>query len=117
YLRQSQSPYNTLSEVRYVRLSNRSSEINELFTAMDSEDDAVLIIEAEHPNPSFWLDNLSLQEVAASMADPDDHILFNYNFSPSTKILSLWGTYVDLQNKPHSGSTSVPPFSSVILVK
>ena len=42
---------------------------------------------------------------------------FEYNASPSPKIISLDGVYMDLKNQVYSGSITLAPYSSALLVK
>ncbi|MEX2513461.1 MAG: right-handed parallel beta-helix repeat-containing protein [Cyclobacteriaceae bacterium] len=117
YLRQSQSPYQIISDTHTLKVSPNKSEVSILFTNQVNEENAVIILKTMDAQNSFWLDNLVLQEVGAQMTDPEAYFLFEYNDSAQPKVISLPGTYVDLDNNLFSGTITLDPFSSVILIK
>ena len=45
-----------------------------------------------------------------------DHIRFEYNSTPSAKTVALDGTYLDIRNQSFSGSITLEPYSSVVLL-
>ena len=69
---------------------------------------------------SYWMDRNSSSSPVAfdeSKMDIDDFILFEYNYSSSSKSVGLSGTYVDLRGREYSGSISIPAYSSIMLLK
>jgi hypothetical protein len=116
-LRYNTSPFNPISDPRTFNIQEQRSEIDELFVAASADKNAVLVIESEMGGVSFWVDNLVLQEVQAKITDPEDVFLFAYNDSNGTKSLPLSGEYVDLEGKVYAGNISLPPFSSVPLIR
>jgi parallel beta-helix repeat protein len=52
-----------------------------------------------------------------STVNPNDVIRFEYNATNTSKTISLNATYVDVKNKSYSGSITLAPFSSVVLLK
>ena len=57
-----------------------------------------------------------MYEASATITNPDDYILFQYNASQVPKTISLQGTYVDVKNKSYSNSVVLAPYSSIILL-
>lgn len=45
------------------------------------------------------------------------HIRFEYNASATSKTVALDGTYVDARNNTHSGTITLAPFTSAVLMK
>lgn len=117
YLRENTSPFNRISQPRSISIQNQRSEINELLVASRGDKNAVLVLESEMTNVSFLIDNLILEEVQAKISEPDEVFHFAFNESMETKSVSLNGAYMDLEGKEYTGTFTLPPFSSVSLVK
>jgi parallel beta-helix repeat protein len=67
--------------------------------------------------PDYWLDNICLQKVKVKYDDPLKRNLIFINKTNSTKKISLPQTLYDLDDKPVSGSITLAPYSSKILLK
>ncbi len=69
-----------------------------------------------HP---YWLDNFSLEPVTATPVDGKQQAVLFYNDTDdSPKTIELGETaYVDLEGKKVTGSLTLPPFSSKILIR
>jgi hypothetical protein len=52
-----------------------------------------------------------------TLNNPANDYIFQYNASNSAVSLPLSGTYQDAAGVSHSGSVSIPAWSSVILIK
>jgi hypothetical protein len=44
-------------------------------------------------------------------------ILFEYNPTAANKVVALSGSYVDVKNVSYSGSVTLKPFTSIVLIK
>jgi parallel beta-helix repeat protein len=117
FLRQSQSPYNTLHTPATCKISNTRTEMQFLFSPLVSESNTSLIFEIGEADSTLWLDNITLYEAQVAMSNPDDNILFEYNTGASVKNISLTGTYTDARKQTYQGSLNLAPYTSVILMK
>lgn len=117
FLRQSLAGYKDLSVRKYSIISASRTENEILFTPTISEPNASLVFNVQEQNKPLYLDNIQLYEANVTALDPMDSIRFEYNASPVTTTVSLDAAYIDVKNKTYSGSITLPPFSSVILIK
>lgn len=67
-------------------------------------------------SPDYWLDNIKLFKVKADYDDPLQHNFIFINSTNQTKTIPLNKTYVDVDNNTASGSITLQPFSSKILI-
>ncbi|WP_162418336.1 malectin domain-containing carbohydrate-binding protein [Cyclobacterium roseum] len=117
FLRKKDSPYQRISDVKYLSVSDLEDEVNELFLSEGSEENAVLILEPQDSEAEFWIDNLYLEEVTGEFVDREEMVIFEYNDSSSKKSIKLDGVYLDLKSNIHSGNILIEPYSSVLLIK
>ncbi|MBL7962340.1 MAG: right-handed parallel beta-helix repeat-containing protein [Flavobacteriales bacterium] len=80
-------------------------------------DQAILQFVHHHSEPTYWLDNVSLQRVAVAPADPEDHQLILINDTDLPMDFNLTGCWSDLNQVLHSNTIQVPAFRSVVLLK
>lgn len=66
---------------------------------------------------TYWLDNVELHRVAVVPLDPLDRQQLLVNDQPTAQTFSLDGCWSDVQGDLHSGSITVPPYRSVVLVR
>jgi parallel beta-helix repeat protein len=117
YIRQNNSPWNKISDVQYFKISTTRTENEAVFSVPITDNNASLYFEVNNQNVGFWLDNIELNEVNVTMNNPDDYIRFEYNPTQSSKTVALSGNYLDAKNTVYSGSVTLAPYSSVILMK
>ncbi|MCU7550615.1 right-handed parallel beta-helix repeat-containing protein [Chitinophagaceae bacterium LB-8] len=53
----------------------------------------------------------------SSTVDPNSYLRLVYNASNANKTISLGATYVDMKNKTYSGSITLAPYASAVLLK
>ncbi len=116
-IKQNSGSYNTLSSVRYFDLTTTRTENQFVFTAPSTESDAVIIFETGGLDCPLWLDNLNIYEADVTFLNANDYMRFEYNATAVSKSVKLSGTYVDPSNKQYSGTITLAPFSSIILLK
>ena len=116
-LMQSNSPYAVLGEKVTVELKTGRSEYEVIIPITSDESAASMRFEATDSDLTYWLDNVALHEAEAEAVDPKDYIRFEYNPTRETKNVSLDGTYVDMKNVSYSGSVSLAPYSSKVLIR
>jgi hypothetical protein len=67
--------------------------------------------------PMVWLDNIQVRVAGVATVNPDNFIRFEYNPTPTPKVVSLASTYLDARGNRYSGNLTLPPFSSIVLLK
>ncbi len=117
FLRQSGWPYENISKTKAIKIKPERQNHELLFSFPESEFNSSIVIYSGNENVTFWLDNIELHEVEATMTNPEDFILFEYNPSQSVKKVSLNGRYLDVQNNSFEGELNLQAFESVILIK
>ncbi|RYE16986.1 MAG: right-handed parallel beta-helix repeat-containing protein, partial [Sphingobacteriaceae bacterium] len=109
YLRQSGGGYSDLSERKAATITGIRQEKEYLFTATATEGNASIVFDVpEHPSP-LYLDNIKLEQVDATLTNPDQYISFLYNTTTSTKSYSISQSY-DAAGTSYSGSIKLNPF-------
>jgi parallel beta-helix repeat protein len=116
FLRQKGAPYTRISNIDYSVVKNSRTE-NEIYFVAESNQVASLVFDFSDQG-TFWLDNIQLHEVNLSqVVRPEDHVRFEYNASREPKTITLDAAYVDPRNKKYTGSLTLAPFTSVVLLK
>ncbi|HDZ61466.1 MAG TPA: hypothetical protein ENH46_07170 [Candidatus Pacearchaeota archaeon] len=120
YLRKRGSPYTILTP-KYYKLISTSRAGNEiLFSPSTIETDTAVVFEiskGDSTNNAMWFDNIQLYEADVTKTNPDDYIFFDYNPTFQDKAITLDGSYMDLDGNPVSGSVTIKPYESIILIK
>jgi parallel beta-helix repeat protein len=117
YLRLTDDPYTTLSEVRYVKIASHRTENELIFSVPENVNDASLIFDMNDQSTAFWMDNVELVEVNITLTNPDDHLRFEYNASQGNKTVPLNGTYIDAKGNTYNNSITLAPYTSAVLIK
>ncbi|MGI4021563.1 MAG: PA14 domain-containing protein [Janthinobacterium lividum] len=116
YLRQSGGSYSDLSERKAATITGIRQEKEFLFTATASEGNASIVFDVpEQPSP-LYLDNIRLEQVEATLTNPDQYISFLYNTTTSTKSYSTSQSY-DAAGTSYPNSIKLNAFSSAVLVQ
>ncbi|MCU7550618.1 Ig-like domain-containing protein [Chitinophagaceae bacterium LB-8] len=53
----------------------------------------------------------------SSTVDPNDYLRLEFNASNTSKTIALDATYIDMKNKTYSGTITLAPYTSVVLLK
>ncbi|QMW04001.1 right-handed parallel beta-helix repeat-containing protein [Spirosoma foliorum] len=117
YLRQYGSPYKEYDERYSIPISTTRTSFELPFTPTDSDSNAVVMMQIDGEGPTFWLDNVRLQEDAPIRNNPDDFIKLFYNPTLRDSVITLEGVYRNVKNQIYTGSFTLSPFSSTILLK
>lgn len=116
FIHQNGGSYSKMSDIKYFSLSTTRTENEFLFTAPSTVSNAMIAFEIGGSDCPFWMDNFQVYEAEVAAVNADDYIRFEYATSKS-KVVTLNGNYVDAKNKLYSGSITIAPFSSVVLIK
>jgi hypothetical protein len=65
----------------------------------------------------FWLDNLQVQEAEVSLINAEDYMRLEYNGTATAKTVTFSGTYTDAKNNQYTNKATIPPYSSLLLMK
>jgi parallel beta-helix repeat protein len=116
FLRQKGAPYTRITATKYSVVKNTRTE-NEVYFVAESDQAASLVFDFSDQG-TFWLDNIQLHEVnVTQVLRPEDNTRFEYNATQQRKTVALDGTYVDPRNRKYSGSISLEPFTSAVLLR
>ncbi|AUD00355.1 hypothetical protein CWM47_00080 [Spirosoma pollinicola] len=117
YLRQYGAPFKEYDRRYSVPLGTTRKSFEFPFTPSDSDTNAVILVQIDGEGPTFWLDNIRLQEDVPIQNNPDDFIKLYYNPTLKDSTIKLTGLYRDVKNQAYSGSVLLKPFTSIILLK
>lgn len=117
YLRQYGSPYKEYDRRYSVTLSPERKSYELPFTVSDSDPNAVILFQIDGEGPTFWLDNVRMQEDVPIRNNPDDFIKLIYNPTSKDSLVTLTGPYRDVKNQIYQGTVLLKPFTSVVLLK
>src|SRR5690606_5495833 len=110
-------PYTALTEKKSFKIGTSRQEYEFLLPNPLSEGSATIFFVTYSKNLTFWLDNVQLSEADVTVKQPEDLIRFEYNATGKTKTITLDGNYFDVKNKTYSGSLTITPYTSVVLIK
>ena len=117
YFRQANSPWGNISPSQAVKITPLRTEYELLFTYPTTESAGSVIFQTGNENFSYWLDNVKIYEVKATMTDASQYIRFEYNPTKADKKITLESNYLDIKRTPYSGTIVLKPYESIILFK
>lgn len=117
YLVQTNSPWQTLSTVKAVKITPTKTNYEILFANPVSEAVTSVMFQSVNGRFSYWLDDVGLYEATTAPTNPDDYIRFEYNPTKKDKTITLETGYFDVKKTAYSGTMVLKPFESVVLVK
>lgn len=117
YLRKTASPYTGLTAVQVKCFDNTIKNHEILFAAPVSDLGTSLVFEIEQNSGTTYLDNISFTEADATAFAIDDFLRLEYNASSTSKTIALGANYLGVDGTYYSGSITLQPFTSKILVK
>jgi hypothetical protein len=116
FLRKAGSPYTVVTEAPFCKVNNYRTENEILLIPTTSESAATLVFDISEQN-RLWLDNISLAEADVTLTNPDSIFFTVSNTLAEAKTYSLNEAYVDAKGATFNNSITVPPFTSVVLMK
>ncbi len=120
YLLQNAAPWHMVTApARGVLVGTNASHYQVFLPVVESISNARLQWQLDEGSDqsTVWVDNVQLTVANVATVDPDTCIRFEYNPTPTPKVVSLTSTYLDVKGNKNSGNMTVPPFSSVVLLK
>jgi len=116
-LRRQSSPYTNLAPFQSCKVLTTRTENEFLFCPSVSEAVSYLQFNIEEPDSTVWFDNISIYVANVTTTNPDDYLRFEYNATQSPKTVALATPCIDVKNNYYSGSLTLQPFASIILLK
>ena len=110
------SVYNAITSTQVRTVSTSRNENEMMFTPSANQANAYVVFKVD-AQTTYYLDNIQIYEVDATITNPDDSIKLVYNASPVNKTVSLNGNYVDVKNNKFSNSIVLKPYTSAVLIK
>ena len=117
YLMKLSSPYTVLTP-REITTVNSSRIKNEfLFSYPKSDPGAGIYFATNQSLGNVLFDNVELYQVDATITNPADYFLFEYNPTMNDKTVNLNREYLGVDGTTYSGSVVIKPFKSIVLIK
>ncbi len=114
FFQQASDPWTKFTVSRAVKIGT-TSQVQEFLITMPRTENASLRLAFDDQDNTYFLDDVEFAEVDASLADND--FLFIYNGSSTQELSNLDGPYVDVTGQSYSGSVTLEPFTSLVLIK
>jgi hypothetical protein len=117
YLRENQAPWERYSNLNGIELSAGRSEIDLIFTATETKNNAALLFQTFDENIIYHIDNMVLEEVEVEEIDPESFFLFDYNKTNSNQNIPLPGSFVNLRGQIFNNTAPVQAYGSVLMLR
>lgn len=114
-LTRSKAPFGDLTPRQERPFGKKRVDHEFLFDAPVSFDAAAWEVFVADASGTTYLDDIQVFEVDATTMNPLDHVRFEYNATNADKVVPLATTYVDAKGTAYCGSTTLAPFSSIVL--
>jgi len=111
------STYGNLEMHKTILVDSKRKDHRIIFMPTYGTDPARIDYDVNTNAPDYWLDNIGLLKVKVLYDDPLKRNLIFINKTNSTKKFSLPQTLYDLDDHAVSGSITLPPYTSKILLK
>ena len=106
-----------LSPAQYRPFGTSRADHELLFVAPTSAAAASWQIDVFNSSGTSFIDDVSVYEVDATVSNPDDYVRIAVNPTDVATTEVLAGKYTDVRGNVYCGSTTLAPFSSVVLMK
>ena len=116
FIRHHLEPYSKITQQVGCSILDGRQEKEFLFTVTTSESDASLGIVIPEQISPLYFDNIQIEEVNATMINPDQYLTFVYNPQLNIKTFDI-NPAIDLYANKYQNSITLQPFSSSILLK
>ena len=116
-LRQTNSPYSTLTSTQSDFFGNTVQTHEFLISPTATEANASYLIEILQSSGTVYIDNIEIYEVNYSNIDPGTQVRFEYNASTNNQTVTLDANYLGVDNTKYSGSVTLAPYTSKIFIR
>ncbi len=116
YLRKTAAPYDMFTPVQ-VQSFGVGKQQHEFLLSAAVSDNMSFVIEIEKNSCTVYIDDIELYEANAAPIAIKDHVRFEYNATEKTVDIPLTKNYVGVDGMKYSGTLSLLPFTSKILIE
>ena len=116
YLRKSAAPYDIIAPVQ-VQSFGLGKQAHEFLLSPNTYDKISFVIEIEKNSCTAYIDDIELYEANATVINVNDHVRFEYNATEKTIDIPLDKNYVGVDGAKYSGTLTLLPFTSKILIE
>jgi len=116
-IRKTGSPYTNLVTSQVKSFGPGKTDHEFLFDAPVTDAAASFLIELEQNSGTTYIDNIEFYEATATVYDTASQLRFEYNVNTTALTIPLDANYTGVDGQVYSGSITLQPFSSVILIK
>jgi hypothetical protein len=116
YLRKTKAPHTTLTPV-YTHSFGLGKNEHEFLLVPKATDAMSFVIEVEKNSCIAYIDDVELNEAEGAVLSISDHVRFEYNASEKETTIVLDKNYVGVDGRKYTGSVSLLPFTSIILIE
>ncbi|WP_207532133.1 right-handed parallel beta-helix repeat-containing protein [Desertivirga arenae] len=107
-----------VAKYRYVKTSTQRNEVTLIFSPVASINNVSLQLTLNDPGNLVWIDNVQFKALTTTNTSADEYLFFAVNDEASSKTFNLGSTsYKDVKGNTFSGSITLPPYSSTVLIK
>ncbi len=117
YIRKTASPYSALTSVQSRSFVIGRKDHEFLFNAPTTDAGGSFVIEIEQNSGTTYIDNIEFYEVDATLYDFNSQIRFEYNDTKIARAIALDSRYTGVDGTTYTGSVTLQPFTSLILVR
>ncbi|WP_192349538.1 nitrous oxide reductase family maturation protein NosD [Algoriphagus sp. Y33] len=107
--------HNQQQAISYFSSSLGRKRVKVFLDALVSEGNESLVLRIPTEVGSLFIDNLKISKVTTK--EESDQLFFKYNYSDKSVSFPLKGSYKDGKGRVYSGSVSIAPYRSILLVK
>ena len=109
-------PYNEIANQQHIYVNSTRSEHELIFIPKASSHNGRIDYVIEEDNEKYWIDNVRLFRSDATIKAAEESVLFITNPQLTNKVFSIDGNYIDVKGTKYSGSLTLQPYSSVVLM-
>lgn len=116
YLRKTSAAYDTLVSAQIHSFNTAVKDHEFLLPNPDSLLGGSFVMEYEQNSGTTYFDKVEFYEVAATITNIDDSVLFRYNPNLTANTYNFTGTFKDAYGNSYNGSITLQPFTSAVLL-
>lgn len=118
YIRKTASPYTSLTPVQCKAFGTTKTTHEFMFEAPTTDAaGGSFVLEIEQNSGTTYIDNIEFYEANVTTYKPDDQLRFEYNDTRAAKTISLGANYKGVDGTLYSGTITLQPFTSAILIQ
>ena len=115
-LRKGDVLYKDIAPAQYISVDTKRKEYELLFTPDSNETNAHIDFEIKEDVGPIWIDNVESFEANVQITNIEDFIRFAYNPKNTVLTINDGNHYVDVKGTKYSGSITLLPYTSAVLM-